>query len=103
MSSLVQLYLLGVNFFYGFLIFIITVINHYFIKNETVIVKCLLTLLFAIDFTILYLILIYKINYGMFHLYYLFAFGGGYYLAYVLKKHVKIVPMFKKIIDNIKY
>lgn len=86
MSASMQLLMIGVNFFYGLIIFLATIINYYFIKNETILVKILLTILFTLDFTILYLIIVYKINYGIFHLYYLFAFSGGFYLGYFLKK-----------------
>ena len=83
-----QLSLLGINFIYGFFVFIAVIINYFFIKNETILVKVLLTSLFFIDLTIIYLIIIYKINFGIFHLYYLLAFGAGFYLAYLIKKRV---------------
>ena len=97
-----QLSLLGINFIYGMFIFGITIINYYFIKNETILVKLLVTSLFTIDFTIIYLILIYKVNFGIFHFYYLLAFSGGYYLAFIIKSHVKIMTIAKKMIDNCK-
>lgn len=94
-----QLLLLIINFIYGFIIFFATIINYYFIKNETRLVKFLLTTLFTLDFTILYLIIVYKINYGIFHFYYLLAFLLGYYFAYNTKKYVKITTIKKKSID----
>lgn len=99
MSAISQLVMLGVNFIYGFLIFFVAIINYSFVKNETIIVKLLLTLLFALDFSILYLIIVYKINCGIFHFYYLIAFAAGFLLAYFIKKHVKIMTIKEKIID----
>ena len=84
-----QLLLLLINFFYGQLVFCSMLLNYFFIKKEPIIVKILLTSLFTIDITILYLIIIYKINYGIFHYYYLFSFGIGFYFAYFFKKKCK--------------
>lgn len=102
MSAGMQLLLLGVNFLYGALVFIGTWINYYFIKNETILVKILLTSLFAIDFTILYLVLIYKINYGIFNYYYFISFSLGFYFSFLIKKRVNITTIAKCVIDFLK-
>lgn len=101
MTSLMQLAMLSINLVYGFIVFWVVILNYFFIKNETILVKVLLTSLFSLDFTILYLILIYKINNGIFHLYYLLAFGIGFYLGYKLKSCVKILTIKQKLIDRI--
>jgi len=99
MSAQLQLFLVIFNFFYGNLSFLLFILNYFFIKNETLLVKVLLTMLFSIDLTIIYLIIIYKINYGIFHIYYLLSFLLGFYLAYFVKKHVKFLTIKQKLID----
>ncbi|MBR4230768.1 MAG: hypothetical protein IKR74_01250 [Bacilli bacterium] len=94
-----QITALCFNFIYGFTIYYAVIINYLFIKNEVLIVKLLITSLFLIDFTIIYLMIIYKLNYGMFHIYYLIAFVLGYILSLKIKKSVKLVKTKKLSID----
>ena len=94
-----QITALCFNFIYGFIIYYAVIINYLFIKNEVLIVKLLITSLFLIDFTIIYLMIIYKLNYGMFHIYYLIAFVLGYILSLKIKKSVKLVKTKKLSID----
>jgi len=94
--------MLVINFSYGLMVFGVCIINYFFIKNEVPIVKFLLTLIFALDFSILYLIIIYKLNFGMFNYYYLLAFTAGFYSGYIIKKHVNMTTIVKRIIDFIR-
>ena len=100
MTSLDQLIILLFNLLYGVIIYFITIINYYFIKNEVIIVKIMISTLFVIDFTFIYLLAVYKINYGIFHIYYLFTFILGYLIGNIIKKHVKLTKFYFKIIDT---
>lgn len=100
MSAKFQLLLILVNIVYGIIIFFVSLFNYNIIKNEPIIVKFLLTILFAVDFTIIYLVLIYKLNYGIFNYYYLISFLIGYYLGFYIKKHVNFLT---KIIDHLDF
>ncbi len=99
MNIIEQITALCFNFIYGFIIYYAVIINYYLIKNEVLIVKLLITFLFLIDFTAIYLIIIYKLNYGMFHIYYVIAFVLGYILSIKVKKSVKRVKTKRLSID----
>ena len=99
MNILDQLKAIGFNFIYGFIIYYVIIINYYFIKNEVLILKLLISFLFLIDFTAVYLIIIYKLNYGVFSFYYLITFVLGYILSIKIKKYVNQVIIKKKTID----
>lgn len=101
MTATNQLQLLFVNFVYGIILFFACKINYFFIKNEVFILRIIITLLFAIDFSVLYLILIYKINYGIFNSYYILALSLGFSIAYCTKLNVKLATIAKRFIDFI--
>lgn len=102
MSAHLQLLLLLFNFFYGFIICIVASINYKLIKNEVKILKVLITLLASLDFTFLYLVCIFKINSGIFHIYYLLSFSLGFVFCKYVKNRVKFLAFLKKIIDTLK-
>lgn len=99
MNILSQITALCFNFVFGFIIYYAVILNYLFIKNEVLILKILISFLFLIDFTVLYIIIIYKLNYGLFHIYYIIVFVLGYILSITVKNHVKIMIMKKKTID----
>lgn len=99
MTAWLQLLTIVINVIYGFILFFITYLNYLFIKDEPVIVKILITLVFMLDYTFIYLIIFYKLTSGIFHIYYLPAFMLGYYIAYKLKWHVKVLSKIKELID----
>lgn len=92
-----QLISLLINFIYGFILFFLSYINYLFIEKEPLLVKILITLVFMLDYTFLYLIIFYKLTSGIFHIFYLFIFILGYYVGYIFK----INSVFKKTIDLI--
>lgn len=102
MSSINQLLALLINFIFGFIMFYINVINYKFIKEETLVFKVLISLIFMIDYTIIYLLIFYKCFSGVLHPYYFLTFSLGYFFGYTLKLHVKMTSIVKKYIDFIK-
>ena len=102
MSSRLQLLMLCINYIYGFCFFYIILINYNFIKNEVLLLRIIITVLCIMDITILYLIIVYKFTYGVFHIYYLITFILGYMNAISVKKHVKLTINVQKLIDTIK-
>ena len=100
MTSLVQLVILLINFFLGFIMLYGSIFTYNITKNEVFLLKFFFTFLYIFDFFFLYIILIYKINYGIFHVYYLLLFGIGFFLGYYTYKNVKILSIYKKNIDT---
>ena len=101
MSALLQLISLFFNLIYGFIIYYVAIFNYWFIRNETRFLKLLITCVFMFDFTFIYLVLIYKINSGYFHIYYLLMFSIGFILAIYVKKHVNLTKFLKKLFDKL--
>ena len=102
MNSLTQLLLIVFNFLYGIITLIGIYLNYLFIRNESLLIKILVSLLFALDYSFFYLVIIYKINYGIFHLGYLVFFVFGMIFAFCVKKRVKKTKCILKIIDRLK-
>ena len=102
MSSYLQLLTLFFNFFYGVLTaFNFKVINK-LTQQETFIVSLLINLLIIVDFTVVYLVVIYKLNYGIFHFYYLIFIAIGMSLFYFIQKRVNFLSIIRKLIDRTK-
>ena len=99
MTSLMQLFLFFVNLFVGILLFFLIKLNYYFIKNEVIIVKVLITLLFALDTSLGYIILIYRLNFGIYNIYYILAIILGFIIAYNVNNRVKLLPIIHKVFD----
>jgi hypothetical protein len=98
----IQIIALLFNFLYGVIFYYVVLINYHFIKKEVVLLKIIITLLFLFDFTCLYLIMMYKINYGSFHIYYLLMFVLGYLSSLSVKNRVKKTHIYQKLIDTFK-
>ena len=102
MNAKEQIIVLLFNFIYGFIIYFVSILNYRLIKNETLILKIMITFLFLVDFTFIYLAIIYKLNYGMFHIYYIIMFILGYILSINVKKRVNKTIFSLKSIDTSK-
>ena len=96
-----QLLALLINFLYGFILFFLSYINYLFIKKEPVLVKILITVVFMLDYTFVYLVIFYRLTSGIFHIFYLFLFILGYYTAYKFKVNGILKKIFNLIVKKI--
>lgn len=101
MTAYKTLLILFINFIYGIVFFYLAILNYKFFFKDQALIKILMFMLFTIDNVFIYLVIIYKLNYGIFHIYYLFCFVGGFLLANYLKNKMlnlcKILTKKKKI------
>ncbi len=81
MTAYKTLLILFINFIYGVIFFYLSMINYRLFFKDQALIKLLMFLLFTIDNVFVYLVIIYKLNYGIFHIYYLFCFIGGFLIA----------------------
>ena len=79
MSPLSIILVLLISLVYGVIFLILS------FEKFSIIYQFLITLLFSFDFGMIYLLIIYKINYGCFHIYYLIPIILGFYIAYKFK------------------
>lgn len=102
MKVSLQIISLIINFIYGFSLFYLSYLNYLFIKKEPLIVKILITLVFMLDYTIIYLIIFYKLTSGMMHIYYLLLFILGYFIGYKVKDKniIKKIKLSKRVVKK---
>lgn len=97
MNSYLQLYSFIISFFYGNIFFVLTRFNFYIIEGLNKFLKIFITFVYTMDIVIIYSIIMYKINNGNLHIYFistvLIGFLAGYFLNIdrLLIKFIKIV------------
>ena len=90
-----QLLILILSYLYGILFYLLTRYNMFITKKLSTIKKFIITLIFIIDITILYIYLLYHLNNGKTHPYYLFMVILGFITIGINYK--KVVKLCKKI------
>lgn len=98
MTAYKTLLILFINFIYGIVFFYLSILNYKLFFKDQALIKLIMFILFTIDNVFIYLIIIYKLNYGIFHIYYLFCFIMGFLLAnYIMYKMLNLCKIvFKK-------
>ncbi len=95
MNNIIQLISIFISFFYGIIFYLLTNLLFYLIEKNKRIVKHLITFIYVIDMAIIYMIILYNINKGYFHIYFIFMvflgfiIGSFLYRKYLSKIHVK--------------
>ena len=88
MSVDIQIICIIVSFLYGIFIKICNLINSTLIKNNNKYINIIFNVIYMYILVILYIILIYKINKGIFHIYFIIMILLGYIL---MSKYVKFI------------
>ena len=86
MSSFLQLYCFFFSFLYGILFGIITNLHFKLICHYHLIFKFLISIVFIIDVVLGYILLMYKLNLGIFHIYFLIFVLIGFICSFPLIK-----------------
>lgn len=81
MNSYVQVISLLVSFIYGIVFYILSKFNKYIISNKNNIVKLLVTTVYVVDMVIIYIFIMYKINFGNIHPYFIISLILGFALS----------------------
>lgn len=84
----IQIYSFIVSYIYGFAFFILLEINSKFIYSSSLIIKILSSLLFIIFNTLLYFIILMKINNGYLHIYFFLSIILGYISCKTIYKKI---------------
>lgn len=101
MNSKLQLITFLVSFIYGNFFYFLTIFNFKLLKKEKKWLQHLITVIYVFDIIIIYTILIYKLNHGYFHIYFILitilGFITGYFLLHYFRKiSVKVQNRFFK-------
>lgn len=100
MNSIVQLLSFLVSFVYGCIFYWLTRFNYGLLKDKKVTTKFIVTLVFIVDIVIIYIYLLYKINHGYFHIYFVLMLILGFSLMNVWGN--KIINFCQKYVKKMK-
>lgn len=102
MNATIQLITLGISYLYGFLFYYLYKINGKLIKAKKRFYQSLITILFMYNIVLLYIIIIFNVNHGIFHPYFFIMIALGFYTSLKLTKkmlkNVKCRSFIEKII-----
>lgn len=89
MSSGIQILSLLVSFGYGIVFYLVSRFNNFIVAKKNVGVQFVFSTILVIDFVILYIFVMYKINLGSIHPYFVVMVVLGYILMYFNYKRCK--------------
>lgn len=89
MNSFVQIVSFGVSLIYGMSFYLLTKFNYFIVEKKNNFLKFIVTFVFIIDMVILYVYLMYKINNGYFHIYFIIVVVLGFILMANLFNRLK--------------
>lgn len=78
MNLRIQIVSLFFSFVFGIIFSICTNLNYRFLFTKNIYCKIIITFIYILDFTLLYFILLQKINNGIIHIYFFLMIGIGY-------------------------
>ena len=79
MTANIQLISLIVSFLFGFIFYYLYKINYIIIKVKKRFYQSLITILFMYNIVLLYIIMIFNINHGIFHIYFFIMIALGFF------------------------
>ena len=88
MSVSIQLICITVSFLYGIFLKLSNTLNRLLLKKKNIYINIICNFIYTYFIVLLYVIIIYKINKGIFHLYFIIVLILGYYL---MSKYVNFV------------
>ena len=86
MTAQLQLISLSISYLYGFFFFYLYKMNYLLIKDKKKFYQSLITILFMYNMVLIYIIIIYKVNHGIFHIYFFIMIALGFYSSLQLTK-----------------
>ncbi len=89
MNYKIQIISLIFSFFFGIFFYFTSLFNYKFIKKHSIFLKYLVTIVYILDIALLYILFMYKINYGVIHIYFLFMLFLGFLVGCVYSKKLR--------------
>ncbi len=96
MSSYIQVVSFFVSFVYGIIFYYVSFFNKGLICNKSIVKQFVVNLIFILDVVLIYIYVMYKINQGNIHVYYITLVVVGYWVGY------KSLNKCKNIVNKIK-
>lgn len=95
MNINIQIYSLLFSFLYGIIFYILLEINYNILFEGKIIYRIIISFLFVIVLSLVYFLILLKINNGVLHLYFFLLMFTGYLLSFVIYK--KLIVKRKKV------
>ncbi len=89
MDYKIQLISLIFSFFYGIFFYITGYFNYNLLKKSNLVLQYIISFFYALDVALLYILLMYKINYGVIHIYFVGILVIGYIFGIVNVKKLR--------------
>lgn len=86
MNSYVQLICLVFSFLYGIIINYFNKFNLRIVNDKNIFIKVLIICLYIFNISLLYMVFLYRLNYGMLHYYFILFIILGYFSVDVKKR-----------------
>ena len=100
----IQILVFLFSFVFGFLFYYASIINWLVLKNKRIGFQLIIDLIFVLDFVFIYSFILYKINYGSFHIYFVFIMLLGMFIGKKSKNNVnKILKYCKKYLVMLRF
>jgi len=100
MEETLQLLTFGVSFFFGFFFHVFSDFHFKVSEKYPVVLKYISTFLFLLDIVLAYIFILYHLNGGVLHVYFLAFVFLGFFSFDVLHKYVKFSDVFRHVIDK---
>jgi len=94
MDAKIQILALIFSYFYGFLFLLLSKLNKKIIDNQKRFYRSIISILFMCNIVLIYIISIYKLNNGNFHIYFFIMLLLGFYTG---------IKILNKLLNNVKY
>lgn len=88
MNAKLQLISFLLSFVYGIIFYLLTSLNFKLIEKMRVLYKHIITFIFVLDIAIIYIIIMYHLNKGYFHIYFILMVLIGFIAGYFLKTKI---------------
>lgn len=86
MDYKIQLLSFAFSFLYGLFFYYTGFFNYHFIKKSPILLQYLISFVYILDIVLLYILILYKINYGVVHVYFLIFLFLGFLLGGIYQK-----------------
>jgi hypothetical protein len=90
-DSYIQVLTFVFSFIYGILFFFLNEFVKYILVNKSIFTKFLINIIFVIDIVLLYVYIMFNINHGNYHIYYIIVLVLGWLSAKKIINKCKII------------
>lgn len=84
------------SFIFGIFFYMTSLLNYRLITKYPKIIKYIITIIYVLDIALLYVLFMYKINYGVIHIYFVIVLFLGFFVSSLYSKKIRKLCKIKK-------